>query len=539
MSRNTLTRSTMTRGTMTRSPEHSLAADVRRWFTRRADEPCLSCGDVTWTWREFGERSSRLGQGLQGAGIRAGDRVSYLGQNRPEYFEMLVGALMTGAVVASVNWRLAPREMVQVLNLTKSSFLLVDADFLPAVDGFRDQVPSLRKVVVLGEAPEALLREGDETYEEWLRAQPAEDPRVAVAPDDPALMMYTSGTTGLPKAVVFGHAAFGANLDMAPVIGVDADSTTLVAMPVFHSTGTSFGLLTLAAGAHLVVAPDPKPEALFAELARWRITQTMLVPAVLRMMVETPPEARQPLPDLRTVLYAGSPISPELLQACLRTLDCGMVQLYGMTETQSATALLPDAHVDPERPWLLESAGRPILDSRVRIVDPSGALLPDGEVGEVELWARTAMTGYWDDPEATAAVFTADGYLRTGDAGFLRDGHLFLRDRIKDMVVTGGENVYPVEVENALLEHPGIVDAAVIGIPSEKWGESVAAVLVTEPDASLTAEEVLGHCRERLAGYKCPRHVEFVDALPRNPSGKILKRVLREPHWGDRRRSIN
>ncbi|MDQ6522948.1 long-chain-fatty-acid--CoA ligase [Nocardioides sp. LHD-245] len=521
------------------SPDHSLAALVRPWFHARAHQPCLSCDDVTRTWGEFGARSARVGQGLVAAGVRRGSRVSFLDQNGPEYFELLVGAMMAGGVVASVNWRLAPREMAQVLNLSGASFLLVGASFLDALDTFRDQVPTLAKVVVLGAVADERLREGDERYEDWLARHAAVDPQVPVAPTDTALMMYTSGTTGLPKGVMFSNAGFARTLEMADVSRVDAEATVLVAMPVFHSLGTSFGVLTLGSGGHIVVAREAKPDLLFDLLDRWAISVTNLVPAVLKAMVEAPDAVRRDLPALERVLYAGSPISPELLRRCLDTFGCGMVQLYGLTETQSATALPPEAHLDEDRPWLLESAGRPVAGSRVRVVGPDGRELPEGEVGEVELWAGTAMTGYWNDPDATAATIRPDGFVRTGDAGYVRDGYLFLRDRIKDMVVTGGENVYPVEVENVLLEHPGIVDAAVIGVPSERWGEAVTGIVVRAPGfEELSAGDVVAFCRERLAAYKCPKQVEFLDQLPRNPSGKILKRVLREPYWQRSERRI-
>jgi long-chain acyl-CoA synthetase len=523
-----------------RSPDRSLAEVVRPWFTAKADEPCLTCDDRTLTWGEFGERSSQVAQGLVAAGIEPGDRVSFLDQNGPEYFELLIGAMMAGAVVASVNWRLAPREMVQVLNLTGSSFLLVGSRHVPTVNAFRDQVPTLRKVVVLGDADPTQLRDGDERYEDWIAGRPAVDPMVPVAAEDTALMMYTSGTTGLPKAVMFSNAGFSGTTEMAGVIEVDVDSRTLVAMPVFHSLGTSLGILTLGTGAHVVICREPRPDLIFELLDRWEITSTTLVPVILKAMVEAPEEVRRDLPHLRTIMYAGSPISPDLLQHCLNTFDCGMVQFYGMTETQTATVLRSADHVDVERPWLLESAGRPVGTSRVRIVGPDGEMLPDGEVGEVELWAPTAMTGYWDDPGATAQTIRPDGFLRTGDAGYLQDGYLFLRDRIKDMIVSGGENVYPIEVENVLHEHPGIVDVAVIGTPSDRWGEQVTAIVVRALGyEGLSETDTIAFCRERLAAYKCPKHVKFVDELPRNPSGKILKRVLREPFWKGYARSVN
>jgi long-chain acyl-CoA synthetase len=521
------------------SPDNSVAALLRRWFLARAEQPCLSCDGTTRTWRELGERSSRVAQGLVAAGVGRGDRVSFLDQNGPEYFELFAAAMMAGAVVAPVNWRLAPGELGQVLALAGASLLLVGAGFVDALDAVRDQIPGLAKVVVLGEVPDGRLRAGDERYEVWLARHPAVDPRVPVAADDNAMMMYTSGTTGLPRGVVFGHSGVRQVMARTTVAHVTTGSTVLVTMPVFHALGTSFGLLALGSGAHVVVARQPRPDLLFDLLCRWEVTVTSLVPAVLRAMVEAPEGIKRPLPELQRILYAGSPISPELLRRCLDTFSCGLVQVYGLTETQAGTALLPEDHLDDARPWLLETAGRPVDGNRVRIVDPDGREVGEGETGEVEIWAATSMKGYWNDPVATEAAVRPDGFIRTGDVGHFTDGYLFLRDRIKDMIVSGGENVYPIEVERVLAKCPGAADVAVIGVPSKRWGETVVAVVVRRPgNDELDGAQVIAFCRARLAAYKCPTRVEFRTELPRNPSGKVLRRVLREPYWRDRTRRI-
>lgn len=510
---------------LTRDP--SLAGLVRRWAVARPDAPALSCDDTTRTWAELVARCSRLAQGLVAAGVRPGDRVAFLGKNAPEHVELLFGACMAGAVSAGVNWRLSPREIAQVLDHAGVSLLVVDAGFADVVAGLRDRLPVLATVVVVGD-----------DYEAWLAAHPAVDPHVAVSPDDTALMMYTSGTTGLPKGVMFSNAAFSATLDMTGLTRVDEDSTTLVAMPLFHSAGVSFGVMSLGAGAHTVIAREAKPDLLLDLLERWRVTATMLVPAVLKAMVESPGVERRDLAALDTIVYAASPISPDLLGRCLTTFSARMLQNYGLTETQCATVLTHEDHVDTGRPHLLESAGRPIPTSRVRLTDAAGVPCGDGEVGEVWVLAATNMSGYWNDPEQTAAAIDADGYVRTGDAGYLRAGYLYLCDRIKDMIVSGAENVYPVEVENVLVEHPGVHDVAVIGVPSERWGETVLAFVVPVPGNEPEATELVAFARERLAAYKCPTLVELVAELPRNPSGKILKRVLREPFWAGHQRRI-
>jgi acyl-CoA synthetase (AMP-forming)/AMP-acid ligase II len=506
----------------------SLAGLVRHWAEVRPDEPALSGDDSTRSWSEVFERCGRLAQGLLAAGVEPGDRIAFLGQNSPEYFVLLFGGSMAAAVTTAVNWRLAPREMAHVLGHAGAKVLLVEPGFVDVVAGIRDQLPSLTTVLVVGEE-----------YEAWLAGQAAGDPHRPVQPGDTALIMYTSGTTGLPKGVMMSNEGFRAILGMADLTRVTEDSTVLVSMPVFHSVGTSFGVLGLGCGAHTVVAREAKPDLILELLERWQVTTTMLVPAVLKAMVETPGVADRDLSALATIVYAASPISRELLGRCLTTFSARMLQNYGLTETQCATVLVPEDHLDASRPELLESAGRPLPTSSVRIVDASGATCGEGEVGEVLVLARTNMQGYWHDPQQTAGTLGTDGFVRTGDAGYLRDGYLYLSDRIKDMIVTGAENVYPVEVENVLVEHPGVDNAAVIGVPSERWGETVLAVVVRAPGhEDLTTEALLEFTRERLAKYKCPTRVEFVDDLPRNASGKILKRVLREPFWAGRQRRI-
>jgi len=509
------------------SQDPSLAALVRRRAVTDPDAPALSCDETTRTWAELADRCCRLAQGLVAAGVRPGDRVAFLGHNAPEHLELVFGACMAGAVSVGLNWRLAPRELAQVLDHAGASLVVVGEGFAATIAELRADLPALVTVVGVGY-----------DYEEWLAAQPPIDPRVEVSPDDTALMMYTSGTTGLPKGVMFSHRAFAATVDMAGLTRVGQGSTTLVAMPLFHSAGISFATMSLGAGAHTVIAREAKVSLLLELLERWRVTATMLVPAVLKSIVEVPGVEQVDLGALDTIVYAASPISPELLRACLATLGARMLQNYGLTETQCATVLLPEEHLDPERPHLLESAGRALDTTRVEIRDPEGTLCAENEVGEVWVLTATNMSGYWHDPEQTALAIDPDGFVRTGDAGFLREGYLFLCDRLKDMIVSGAENVYPVEVEHVLAEHPDVHDVAVIGVPSERWGETVLAFVVRRPAADLDAAGLIAFGRERLAAYKCPTLVEFVDELPRNPSGKILKRVLREPFWAGRTRRI-
>ncbi len=360
--------------------------------------------------------------------------------------------------------------------------------------------------------------------------------------------LYTSGTTGLPKgAMISGRNISSILTEADRVFHIGPDTVSLVAMPLFHIGGTGWALCGMSRGGHSVILRDIDPVEALRLIEEHRITETFVVPAVLMFLLATPELATTDVSSLRTVFYGASPISEDVLVRSMEALGCDFAQVYGLTETTGAiTSLMPDDH-DPDGPRsrLLRSAGRPFDHVELRIVDTdSGDVLPAGAVGEI--WTRSDqnMLGYWNKPAETASVLSDDGWFRTGDAGWIDDeGYLFLHDRIKDMIVSGGENVYPAEVENALLAHPAVADAAVIGVPDEKWGETVKAIVVRSADARdddpALADDIIAFTRDRLAHYKCPTSVDFFDVLPRNPSGKILKRELRAPYWPEGERLIN
>ena len=500
-----------------------LAAIPWTWAARTPEAPCLTHDGRTRSWREVYERSCRVAQGLARSGGGPGERVFYLGRNRPEFFEVLFGASMAGWVSGAVNWRLASPELVFVINNARPRTLFVSSEFLENLDAIREQLKTVESVVVIGGRPDG--------YEEWLAGRPPEAPPSVTADTDAAFMMYTSGTTGVPKAALFSGRALQATFGILELMGVTQRSVVLAALPLFHAAGANTALAALAAGAHCVLATEAKPRAMLELAERHRVTMTLLVPAILRAL-EAEDVDRYDLTAMDTICYAGSPIDPELLRSCLRRVHCKFLPLYGMTETIGITMLGPEDHDLEDGRGRLASAGRPLPGVTVRIVDPvGGGEVADGVAGEIWAKAPSAMSEYWEAPEETAHVLTADGFVRTGDAGYLRDGYLYIRDRLKDVIISGGENVYPGEVERVLSMHPGIADVAVIGTPSERWGETVRAVVVRSvPADSLTADEVISYAREYLAGYKCPTVVDFVTELPRNPSGKVLKSTLRRPY---------
>jgi long-chain acyl-CoA synthetase len=394
---------------------------------------------------------------------------------------------------------------------------------LPAI---RAEAPALTTV----------LRPGAE-YDAWLAAAPDDDVDRKSSPDDVVLQLYTSGTTGLPKGVMLTNGNCAGLMDVADHWGVDETSVSLVAMPLFHIGGSGWANVALAKGGTDVLVPLPDPAVLLDTIEQRRVTNAFLVPAVLQMMCAVPGADERDFSSLRSISYGASPITTVALRRCLEVFRVPLFQVYGMTETTGAvTELSADDH-DPGGPrqHLMRSAGRPYPWVEMKAVDPvTGEDCAPGRVGEI--WTRSSQNspGYWRKPEDTSAAFDADGWLHTGDAGYLdEEGYVFLTDRVKDMIVTGAENVYPIEVESALAEHPDVADVAVIGVPDERWGETVKAVVVRRPGSSLAEDDLLAWAKERVAGFKRPRSVDFVDELPRNPTGKLLKRVLRAPYWAD------
>jgi fatty-acyl-CoA synthase len=317
-------------------------------------------------------------------------------------------------------------------------------------------------------------------------------------------------------------------------------------LPTYHIAGIGVALLTASRGGLSVLYPDFDPARAVAAIAEHRITHSFLVPAMIQFMLQAPGAGEADYSSLKCISYGASPIPETVLVNAMRTFKCGFVQVYGLTETTGAISRLAPEDHDPEGPKkpLLRSAGRPIDGVELRVVDTAGRDCADGEVGEV--WIRSAqnMKSYWANPKATGDAFVDRqpgglGWFRSGDAGFLRDGYLFLHDRIKDMIISGGENIYPAEVENALMRHPSVADGAVIGVPDADWGEAVKACVVLRPGALATEKDIIDFMRERIAHFKCPKSIDFMEAIPRNPTGKILKRVLREPYWKGRTRRVN
>ena len=507
---------------------------VREHARERGDTPAFTYGDEVITFAEIEENSNRVANALLALGIAKGERLSFLGKNHPLYFEALLGAAKIGAVMTPVNWRLAAPEVAYILDNASSRIVFVGEGFAEMLENIRGDVPDVDQVIGI-DAPD----HSGTDYRIWRDGFSARPPEMRIGLDDDALQLYTSGTTGRPKGAVMTH---GSILSSRDAIGSEGDmrawqepvdgDVTLLAMPCFHISGTGTGIGTMVAGSNSIVLPEYDPTKALDLIENYNISKIFLVPAAIQILLGHPRVKEVDFSRLKYVTYGASPIPLELMREAMDVLGCGFVQMYGMTETSGTiVALDPEDHV-PEGSPRMRSVGTPLPGVEVKIIDEDGNTLPANTVGEIATRSSKNMSRYWNNPEATAETIDAEGWLRTGDAGYLdEDGYLYIHDRVKDMIISGGENVYPAEVENVLLQHPAVVDAAVIGQPSERWGESPFAVIVRGQE-QISERDVIAHCEGKLARYKRPVSVVFVDVIPRNPSGKILKRLLREQFPG-------
>ncbi|THD62563.1 long-chain-fatty-acid--CoA ligase [Phenylobacterium sp.] len=499
----------------------------------RPEAVAILCEDRRLTYGELHRRSRRTAALLMTLGAQPGQRVAWLGRSHEAFFELLFGAAEARACLAPINSRLAIPEIAFILDDSTADLFFVTGDFLAAAQAVLAQVDRPIRLIAVDGAGAGL-----DDYATLRDAAAAGAAREPVAADD-VLQLYTSGTTGLPKGVRLSNANMAAFLEIAMTFeGLDfePDDTMVQVMPLFHVGGANPALAVLAGGARLVLVPVFDPPAVLKVIEAERATRIGFVPAMINMLLQHPTCAEIDFSAVRTLVYGASPISEAVLNAARARIGCRFIQMYGMTESNAAGTIL---NCDDHRPELLRSCGRAWPTHEVRIADEAGAELPPGEVGEIQIRGPAVMSGYWNRPEATAETITPEGWLKTGDAGHRdADGYVFVYDRVKDMIVSGGENVYPAEVENAILGCPGVADAAVIGVPDPRWGEAVKAVVVRAPGAEIDSEVVIAWARQRIAGYKAPKSVDFIEVLPRNATNKVLRRVLREPYWAGHGRLV-
>jgi acyl-CoA synthetase (AMP-forming)/AMP-acid ligase II len=504
--------------------------DYLEFFAReKPDFPFAEMEGRSVSYKEANDTANRFAHALIDSGLSKGDRFAYLSKNSIEMAIMFFGASKVGVVPVPLNYRLAPREWLYIANDANTKLLFAESEFVDGIESVIDELTANIFVAVGGEHTQW------NAHDDWLSADTS-NPGADVSEDDQLYQMYTSGTTGLPKGAMLSQRAIDCNLTMiSTVFRVDYVPRFLIVAPLYHAAASVTLMAAVHEGGTSVLQKDFIPADVVESLSSDGITNVTLVPAMIQAcLVGVPDVAERNYDSLQTLTYGASPIAEETLRKAIATFKCSFVQGFGMTETTAmATAMIPEDH---ERALageahLLKSAGRAVLGTEVKIVDENDEEMPRGEVGEVVIRGPQIMMGYWNMAEATEKALK-NGWMHTGDAARMDDeGFIYIQDRIKDMIVSGGENIYPAEVESAVFEHGAIADVAVIGVPSEQWGESVLAFVVLKPGSTVTPDELFDFCRPRLAGYKIPKQIEFIEAVPRNASGKALKKDLREPYW--------
>jgi acyl-CoA synthetase (AMP-forming)/AMP-acid ligase II len=491
------------------------------------------------TYREAAAATNRLANALAGAGLTPGDRFAVLSKNSIEMVYLYYAGSKVGAVPVPLNFRLAPPEWSYIVRDAGARMLFAQGALADALEPVREELSDIKQFVALDGAPN-----GYTPLESFVSGQPETSPACELAADADVYQMYTSGTTGRPKGAVITHAAVMAQLHQGMLgFGTQTGDRALIVAPLYHAAAAVTTFVTVQAGGTLYIQEDFVPADVVRALSEERIAFGMLVPAMIQFcLVGVPDVAERRFDDLRLIIYGASPIAEQTLRQAIDVFGCDFLQGYGMTETTAAaTYLFPADHrrALAGEANLLLSAGRPLLGTQVRIVDENDAPVPNGTIGEVAIRGPQLMRGYWNLPEPTAEALRG-GWMHTGDAGILDDeGFLYIQDRVKDMIVSGGENVYPREVEDVLFQHPAVADVAVIGVPDERWGEAVKAIVVRKEGETVDADALLAYCKGQLGGYKRPRSVDFIEALPRNPSGKVLKKDLREKYWAGQSRRVS
>lgn len=505
----------------------------------RPDKLAVIGGGRNLSFAALGARVIRLANALRGLGVTKGDRVAVLSTNRSEYIECVYAIAEAGAVWVPLNYRLAPSELGFIVGHAECKAVIFSDDLLGSVESLAELSPSVKVWVRIGDKGSFGI-----DYEDVLGRSRSTRPDCEVTPDDLVAIMYTSGTTGRPKGAMLSHRQMlNGMMYTAIASGASASDISLQVIPQFHAGGNIVQMAQIAVGATTVVAPRFDPELVLSLIEKESVSFVCFVPSMLIFLLESSNISRKKVSSLRRVMYGGSCIAPDRLSRALEIFDADFQQVYGQTEACVFATLMTGADhraaLEPRRQELLLSCGRGMLGYDVRIVDESGNDVSDGNLGELVCRGDSVMNGYWRQPEATAKTIRS-GWLHTGDVAKRdRDGFFYIVDRKVDMIVSGGENVYPVEVENVISTHPNVLEVAVIGVPDETWGEAVKAIVVPRKGTNLVDTEIVAFCRGKIAGYKIPKSVELVESLPRTPSGKVTKTELRERYWTGRGRRVS
>ncbi len=515
----------------------NVADIVRHYGKQTPDKKALVEGGFSLTFAELDDASSRLANALHARGGKQGSVVGFFGKNSIPFFDLVYGCAKAGATLAPLNWRLAAAELADIVNDAKPALMFFDHDLEPQMRAVAELAAHKFECIPLD--PRASAHGG---LEAMMGAAPAADPMGPTDARTTAWLMYTSGTTGRGKGVELSHKAL--NLmrlceHFEPVFQWKADDVLMMVMPNFHLLGIALPVQAMYNGCTVSVMPALEPGRLLELVGLTKPTILVLAPIVIQMMLDHPGAKTADLRSLRLIMYAGSPINATLLKRAMREIPSQFMQFYGATESGGAMSILRPEQHDLQDETKLKSCGTPLPLIDFKIVDEKGNELPDGENGEILVRSPALFTAYRNQPEQTKSVLSG-GWYRTGDAGYRdpKDGLYYIVDRVKDMIVTGGENVYSAEVEQAIMKFPGVASCAVVSAPDPRWGERVTAVVVKKADATFTEDDLIAHCRTLIGGYKVPKQVVFETALPINPTGKILKRVLRDKFWQGHERVI-
>ncbi len=503
---------------------------VSDFARQRAECTALITGSRRISYGELDDRARRVGNGLHALQLERQSRVAILCRNRHEFFEIWQGAAMAGHVLTPINVKLAAREIAFILNDAQARLLFVDEAFHDLVQEISSELSTVQQIFTLGSHPQWL------SYSDWRDGQSAAEPPRSLFPDDTVVQMYTSGTTGFPKGVELGHTSVLACVrSMMGLAAWSPGEVALVTAPLFHTAGCAWAHCALQSGGTVVLLEELSPASVLSAIENHRVSEALLVPALIRMVLDSPQCATTDFSSLRRILYGASPIPVSSLRQAMQVFACDFEQGYGLTESVGPVAMLRPQDHDGGRK--MQSCGKAVPGTVIHVVDVDGNECATDEVGEIIVSGPQLMKAYWNRPDDTRDAIRA-GWLHTGDAGYYdADGYLYIHDRLKDMIVSGGENIYPAEVEGVLAACSGIAEVAVIGVPDERWGEAVKALVIPQPGAQISARDITAYAHQHMASFKCPKSIDFVDSIPRTASGKILKKVLREPYWAglDRR----
>ncbi len=505
---------------------------VRDYAESRAAHAALILGDRVTSFGDLASHAYRVANGLSSFDLEPQSRIALLTGNNDFFFEIWLGATLGNFVLTPINARLAPPEVAYIVNDSQAEVLIVDGPFRPLVEDIAGTLSTIRHIISLDEHPTWPL------YSSWRDEQLSTEVKASNDPGDTTVQMYTSGTTGFPKGVELSHTSVLACVrSMMGLTAWEPGEVALVTAPLFHTAGSAWASCALQSGGTIVLLRETTPASILQALEENKVTQALLVPAVIQMALQSPECKTKDFSSLKRMLYGASPITIPVLREALETFGCEMEQGYGLTETVGPVAMLrPDDHLNDDK---LQSCGKAVPGAEIRVVDQDSNDCAIGDVGEIVVSGVQVMNGYWNRSDDTASAIK-DGWFHTGDAGYFdADGYLYIHDRLKDMIVSGAENVYPAEIERVLEQYPGIAEVAVIGVPDEQWGEAVKDVVVAQAGASLSEDDIIEFARTQIARFKCPKSVDIVEAIPRNPSGKILKKVLRAPYWEGHERRVS